>query len=226
MDSDWYILVGLVIMLLCSFLKEHCVHAIQRTSDDSLNLASKQQDQEHSIGCNECHCDSSSYFALYICLGVTPMMEDSKPLETFTRIRCPYSLTANALPVDTPVFAKLWVLATIAVFLLQSPNSASRMAGSHHGTDDGKDEQRLQGQHPCRKASAFQKATRNLEGPGSPCGMDLEMQARQVNPPRTKIVGLLEEWKLIFCTILVCRVMFFTYFHIRSQGSQSRVVKV
>ena len=131
-------------MLPRSFLQEHCVPAIQRTSDNSLSLASQQQDQEYSIGCDSCHCDLRRCFAMYICLGVTSMMYYIKTLRDLQKGKVSIFPDCKCSAcVGTPVFEKVWVLATIAVFWLQSPISASRLAGGHHETDDGQDEQCL-----------------------------------------------------------------------------------
>lgn len=198
-------------MLPRSFRQEHCVPAIQRISDNSLNLAS-QQDQEYSIGCDSCHCDLRRCFAMYICLGVTSMMYYIKTLRDLQRERCPYFLTANAVPVGTPVFEKVWVLATIAVFQLQSPISASRLAGGHHERDDGQDEQCLQGQQPCRKASAFQKATSNVSGPGSPgefpgastCINGESSQNEDSWPPRLEMEVYILQYSGVRCYVFSC----------------------
>ena len=113
---DWYILVGLAIMLPRSFLQEHCVPAIQRTSDNSLSLAS-QQDQEYSIGCDSCHCDLRRCFAMYICLGVTSMMYYIKTLRDLQKGKVSIFPDCKCSAcVGTPVFEKVWVLATLTVF--------------------------------------------------------------------------------------------------------------
>lgn len=113
---DWYILVGLVIMLPRSFLQEPCVPAIQRISDNSLNVAS-QHDQEYSIGCDSCHCDLWRCFAMYICLGVTSMMYYIKTLRDLQKGKVSIFPDCKCSAcVGTPVFEKVWVLATLAVF--------------------------------------------------------------------------------------------------------------
>lgn len=82
----------------------------------------------------------------------------------------------------------------------------------------------FRGNSPAEKRAHFRKQREMFQVRAALGSFQVQARAQTVNPPRTKIVGLLDwKWKFTFCCILVCDAMFFLVFHIGPEGFKGMV---